>query len=200
MSYTPQEVKQLIKFRKVALQNLNIDITKKFEEELERNINLAHLFTTKEFLREIININDETITRIASQYGIDKNSIPPLFLQKRGKGFLLGLATEKEQMEDEYKKSLEKEKQAKKEGLSKIAISLDLDLQSQFPVNKLLLKKSFSPQEVEDIKFQALTATDTKDRIKAIRTSMYTPIPNKDKIFILTKALLEEEAKIKLES
>ncbi len=94
----------------------------------------------------------------------------------------------------------EKEKQQKKEELSKIAISEDFDLQSDIPVSKSLLKKTFSNEQIEEIKLQALTSVDTKERLKSLRTSMYIPIPNKDKIFILTKALSEDDTKIKLES
>jgi hypothetical protein len=110
---TKEEINKLVNLRKTALANLNINITSQFATELEKNPSFAKLFITKEFLREIFNLDKNTMLKIAKQYDIPASNIPAVYLQKRDKSYILGLYTEKERIDEEYK-SIKKKKGNKK--------------------------------------------------------------------------------------
>lgn len=195
-----QEVKELVKLRKVALQNLNITLTQRLNDELEKNAEFSKLFISKEFLREIFNLNGKVMETIAGIYGLNIKLIPSLYLHNRQNGFILGLSEEKEYLEEEYKRAKKEERMQKKKELEKIAISEHLDLQIDLPINKRIAKKSLTEEEIEQIKLQSIVSTDVRERIKALRTAIYLPIPNKDKVYILTRAISEDDPKVKLEA
>lgn len=197
---TQEEIREIVKLRKVAFQNLNIVLTHRLNEELDKNLEFAKLFISKEFLKEIFNLNEKIIAQIATKYNLNIKSIPSVFLHKRHNSSILALGEEREYLEEEYKTIRTEEKIQKRKELEKIAISEHLNLQLELPIDKKIMKRSFTEEEMEQIKLQSITSTDTKERIKALRTAMYLPIPNKDKVYILTRAIAEDDSKVKLES
>jgi hypothetical protein len=196
--FSKEEYDKLLELRKTALKNLNITLSEKLLEELKKNREFVKVFVSKEFLQNVLNLNRECLENIASCYGVPSSSIPQLYLHKRNNKYFLALQSEQKELEKE-RQFLEEEKiREKRKSLAKVPIKGDFDLQTTLPPPKVTV--ALSKSEIERTKLLALTSSDIKEKLKALRTSMYLPIANSEKVYILTNALLDYDIQVKLDA